>query len=182
MRSIRSLGPLVIAVCCACSAVADEPGIVLSEFIYERAPFPSCHASTIAETSGGLVAAWFGGTREKHPDVGIWFSRQTDGKWTPPIEVANGIQYQKPDGSVHRHPCWNPVLHRAANGPLMLFYKVGPNPDAWWGMLMTSDDNGKSWTAPQRLPEHIDGPVKNKAVVLPDGSILAGSKIGRAHV
>ncbi len=42
-------------------------------------------------------------------------------------------------------------------------------------MLATSDDGGKIWSQPRRLPEHIDGPVKNKPVQLPDGSILAGS-------
>jgi len=37
--------------------------IVQSEYIFERAPFPSAHASTIVETPEGLVAAWFGGTK-----------------------------------------------------------------------------------------------------------------------
>src|SRR5580704_2349567 len=47
----------------------DQPGLITSEFIFETAPFPSCHASTIAETTGGgLVAAWFGGAHEKAPD------------------------------------------------------------------------------------------------------------------
>ncbi|HEY0456536.1 MAG TPA: exo-alpha-sialidase, partial [Verrucomicrobiae bacterium] len=63
-----------------------------SEFIFESAPFPSCHASTLAETHDGIVAAWFGGTAEKNPDVGIWFSRNESGKWTAPVEVANGLQ------------------------------------------------------------------------------------------
>jgi predicted neuraminidase len=76
-----------------------------SEFVFEDAPFASAHASTIADTKDGLVAAWFGGTREGAPDVGIWLSRRADGRWTPPIEVATGIQA---DGS--RYPCWNPVL------------------------------------------------------------------------
>ena len=40
-----------------------------AEFIFENAPFPQCHASTIAETKAGLVAAWFGGTREKNPEI-----------------------------------------------------------------------------------------------------------------
>ena len=152
------------------------PGVLKSEFIYETAPFPSCHASTIAETTkGSLVAAWFGGQYEKHPEVGVWLSRQIEGRWTAPVEVANGVQYQKPDDSVHRHPCWNPVLLQPKSGPLMLFYKVGPSPSTWWGLLMTSDDDGATWSTPRRLPEHIDGPVKNKPVQLPNGDILCGS-------
>ncbi len=52
---------------------ADSPAILSRGFIYERAPFPQCHASTIeGAAGGGLVAAWFGGTRETYPDVGIW--------------------------------------------------------------------------------------------------------------
>src|SRR5438046_1115702 len=54
---------------------AAEPAVVTTEFIFEKAPFPSCHASTIVETGDGLVAAWFGGQHEKHPSVGIWLSR-----------------------------------------------------------------------------------------------------------
>src|SRR6186713_2836539 len=48
-----------------------KAGLLKTEFIYERAPFPSCHATTIVEPAGGgLVAAWFGGTREGNSDVG----------------------------------------------------------------------------------------------------------------
>jgi predicted neuraminidase len=155
--------------------LSEIPSMVASKFIYTEAPFPQCHASTIAETPAGLVAAWFGGTRERDPDVGIWVSRHVDGNWTPPVEVANGVQYARPDGSVHRHPCWNPVLFQPSDGPLLLFYKVGPSPDAWWGMLMTSDDQGETWSQPRRLPEGIDGPVKNKPVELADGAIVCPS-------
>ena len=72
--------------------LTTQPGYVHSEFIFESAPFPSCHASTIVQTSTGLLAAWFGGTREGAPDVGIWLSRQLDGKWGDPVEVANGVR------------------------------------------------------------------------------------------
>lgn len=143
-------------------AVSPPGGAVLkSEFLYEIAPTPACHASTIVETQQGLVAAWFGGTYEKHPDVGIWVSRHERGQWGKPTEVANGVQ---PDGS--RYPTWNPVLFQPARGPLLLFYKVGPNPAKWWGMLMTSKDDGKTWSVPRRLPEGILGPIKNKPLAL----------------
>src|SRR5262245_48991914 len=67
--------------------IADQPGLLKSEFIYEKAPFPECHASTIAETKDGLIAAWFGGTRERNPDVCIWTSRFLSGHWTPPSQA-----------------------------------------------------------------------------------------------
>ena len=149
---------------------AQSDAILTAEFIYEHAPFPSCHASTIAEAKGGLVAAWFGGTREKDPDVGIWLSRRDKNGWSQVVEVANGIQQ-----AGNRYPCWNPVLFQPANGPLLLFYKVGPSPSEWWGMLMTSSDGGANWSKPRRLPDGILGPIKNKPVQLRDGSILSGS-------
>lgn len=144
---------------------------MLEEFLYDDAPFPSCHASTIAQTSEGLVAAWFGGTAEKDPDVGIWVSRKVDGAWSEPVEVANGVQHED-----LRYPTWNPVLFQSpGKGPLMLFYKCGPDPRQWWGMLTTSRDAGQTWSVPFRLPEGIDGPVKNKPVLLPNGTLLCGS-------
>ena len=82
-------------------------GILVDEFVYTKAPYPSCHASTIAETPAGLVAAWFGGTRERHPDVGIWVSLHRNGKWEEAKEVANGVQ-----NDTLRYPTWNPVLYQ----------------------------------------------------------------------
>ena len=151
-------------------ARAEDEGVTAAEFVYEQAPFASCHASTIAKTPSGLVAAWFGGTREGANDVGIWLARHVDGRWTAPVEVASGRQ----DGDT-RYPCWNPVLFQARGGPLLLFYKVGPRPSAWWGMLMTSSDGGRTWSKPARLPDGILGPIKNKPVVLTDGTLLCPS-------
>jgi predicted neuraminidase len=143
---------------------------VKSEFIYETAPFPSCHASTIAETKSGLVAAWFGGTAERNPDVCIYVSRNENGHWTAPVEVANGVGF-----ATNRFPCWNPVLFQPRTGPLLLFYKVGPSPALWWGMMTVSGDDGKTWSKPQRLPDGILGPVKNKPVQLANGDMLCPS-------
>jgi predicted neuraminidase len=149
---------------------ATEPAVMRTTFIYETAPFPSCHASTLEDTGEGLVAAWFGGREEGAPDVGIWVARHEGGAWTIPVEVATGEQE---DGQ--RHPCWNPVLYQADRGPLLLFYKVGPNPRTWWGMLRTSTDGGRTWSTAQRLPDGILGPIRSKPVRMPDGSLLCGS-------
>lgn len=189
---------VAIAMLATClPGLTQEPtsnaGAVLSEFIYDQASFPSCHASTIEESQGHLVAAWFGGTHEKHPDVGIWVSRRIDGRWTDPVEVANGIVKSDEEDSKtggdrkssldapNRFPTWNPVLFQPklrADGkvqPLVLFYKVGPSPQTWWGMMTTSTDGGISWSSPTRLPEGILGPIKNKPVELKDGTWLCPS-------
>jgi len=174
IRMLKLAAPVVVVGVALAHFLADDssaepphPAVVQREFIYEEAPFPQCHASTIAQTADGLVAAWFGGTREGHDDVGIWVARQVDGKWTAPVEVANGVQ---PDGK--RHPCWNPVLFQAKDGPLLLFYKVGPSPQLWWGMLRRSTDGGKTWSDAERLPDGILGPIKNKPFQLESGELL----------
>lgn len=147
---------------------AAGPGLLRSEFIYTEAPFPGCHASTLAETRRGeILAAWFGGTDEGNKDVGIWVSENRQGEWSPVREVATGVQENG-----ERFPCWNPVLFQVPKGPLLLFYKVGPSPSRWWGMLKTSQDHGQTWSEGRRLPEGILGPIKNKPVLLKDGDLL----------
>jgi len=71
--------------------------VLCDEFLYEDAPFPSCHSATIVETKkGDLVATWFGGTKERNPDVCIWVSRKPKGAkdWTAPVMVADGVEPQ----------------------------------------------------------------------------------------
>jgi alpha-L-rhamnosidase len=147
---------------------ATSSALLKADFIFEDTSFPSSHASTIQETESGLVAAWFGGTHEQHPDVGIWLSHYENGAWTTPVEVANGVE-----SSAVRYPAWNPVLFQPQDGPLLLFYKVGPSPSDWWGMKMWSTDGGKTWSTPERLPDGILGPIKNKPIQLANGDILS---------
>lgn len=148
-----------------------QDAVVRSEFINENAPYPQCHAATVVEQAPGqIAAAWFGGTAERNPDVGIWFARLRDGHWEPAREVANGASPNAP-----RVPSWNPVLFQPKQGPLCLFYKLGPSPSTWWGMVITSSDGGETWSEPRRLPDGILGPIKNKAVELSDGAWLSPS-------
>jgi len=105
---------------------STQQAMIKEEFIFEKAPFPSCHASTLVETREGIVAAWFGGTRERNPDVGIWISRHDGNGWSPVAEVASGLQENG-----DRFPCWNPVLFQPQGGPLLLVYKVGTSPSKW---------------------------------------------------
>jgi len=147
---------------------AQKEGILLQEFVFEEAPFKECHASTIAATPDGLVVAWFGGTKEKNKDVEIWLSRKVEGVWTKPVSVADGIQNEK-----LRYPCWNPVLFQVPDGLLQLYYKVGPSPSEWWGLLIESRDHGKTWTEPVKLPTGILGPIKNKPVLLSNGTLIS---------
>lgn len=160
-------------------ADTTDAAYLRGELIYplDNRPTPECHASTIVETPDGLVTAFFAGTHENNPDVGIRVSRLVDGEWTWPEEVADGVQ-----NDTLRYPCWNPVLFQPKGGDLMLFYKVGPSPQTWWGMVITSNDNGHTWSEPRVLGEdakigHLLGPVKNKAVQLADGTIIAPTSI-----
>ncbi len=157
------------------SPMSADP-IVLREFVYADAPYPQCHASTIVEMrDGALGAAWFGGTKERNPDVTIWFARRGPAGWSTPVRVADGLQPAAP-----RLPTWNPVLFQDPGGDLHMFYKVGPSPSTWWGMTITSSDEGRTWSPPRRLPTGTLGPIKNKPVVLANGDWLAPSSLESA--
>ena len=144
---------------------------VSDELIFNAPPFAQCHASTIVEvTPGKFLSAAFGGTRERNKDVCIWLTTKEDGEWGKPVKIAYGIM-----NDTLRYPCWNPVLFKAKEGKLFLFYKVGPSPTSWWGMVRTSTNDGKTWASPERLPEGILGPIKNKPIQLANGTILSPS-------
>lgn len=141
------------------------------EFLFENPPFAECHASTLLEVSPGkILVAYFAGSDEGSKDVGIWLSEGVKGTWKKPRLLFEGII-----NDTLRYPCWNPVLFKPKGGKLTLYYKVGPSPREWWGMVSTSNDNGKTWGTAKRLPDGVLGPIKNKAIELADGTILSPS-------
>ena len=168
MRGFLAL--LLAAVCLQQTSQTASIVNFRSSFVASSLPTASAHAATLVETPSGIVAAWFGGSREGATDVGIWMSSLADDGWTVPREVANGVQS---DGQ--RFPCWNPVLFLTSDSVLHLFYKVGPAPARWWGMEKTSTDSGRTWSDGRRLPAGILGPIKNKPLQLKDGTLISPS-------
>ena len=137
--------------------------VVVDEFLYKTASFPQCHSASIVETKkGDLVATYFGGTRERNPDVCIWVSRKPKGSshWTEPQLVADGVF--APD---YREACWNPVLFETPSGELQLYFKIGPNVAGWKGWMARSKDGGKTWSKREQLPDSLYGPIKNKPIL-----------------
>lgn len=178
------LSPLLFLLLLSCSSSHEHrDGIVSEEFLYDQADFPSCHSVTLVELENGdLLATYFGGTYERHPDVEIRLQRKTPGgEWSAPRSVATGIQ-----NDTLRYPTWNPVIFQPKGKDLMLYYKVGPNPREWWGEYITSSDNGNTWSNPHRIKLPLLGPIKNKPIELADGTLIAGSSDEsngwRAHV
>jgi len=137
-------------------------------FIFEKAPFPSCHASTLVELEPGqLFAAWFGGKDEGAIDVQIWASHFDGKTWSEPAVIAT-----EPG-----QPCWNPVLFKSAKGTLHFWYKAGPSPERWTGFVRTSADGAKTWTKPEMMPAGFWGPVRAKPIQLANGTVLAGTSV-----
>lgn len=138
------------------------------DFVFrDDRPFAQCHASTVLRTyDGKFLVAWFGGTHEKHDDVGIWLSKGVPGNWSSPVEVAK----------IREDAHWNPVLVKDPSGAITLFFKVGKTIDFWETWYKVSKDNGETWTEAKELvpgDKGGRGPVRNKPIVVSDGSWLA---------
>ena len=164
MRTPAVLSLVLVAL--ATTAGAQEHTL---DFIWEEAPFPRAHASTIVEAPDGtLIAAWFGGSGEGQKDVGVWSSRRPKGgAWSPPVQL-----YKEPD-----QPAWNPVLFRGDGDTIWLYFKIGPSPRAWSGAYMTTTTAGAEWSQPGWLPSGMLGPVRAKPIRLANGDILAGTSL-----
>jgi predicted neuraminidase len=147
---------------------ATHPCILKEEFVFTSPPFASCHASTLTQAdSEALLCAWFAGTAEGASDVEIWLASLIGDAWEKPRKIT-----------AENTACWNPVLFTLPSKEILLFYKVGGNPQQWSGLLKRSFDEGKRWTEAENLPAGVIGPTKNSPLLLSDGiTLLCGSSV-----
>jgi len=127
------------------------------------------HASTVLPLKGnGFLVAWFEGTKECAPDVAIWGAVRKDGKWLEKRRLAK----VNPDA-----PHFNPVLRRADDGRISLYFKLGRNCADWRTYVIESTDEGSTWSEPRELvPGDVlggRGPVRNHCLRLKSGRWLA---------
>ncbi|WP_207895614.1 sialidase family protein [Acetobacteroides hydrogenigenes] len=165
---------LLLVLACWCGAAAQQPIVnrYSERLLLDSMPTKACHAATLAEVKPGkIIAAWFGGSYEGAKDVSIYCCTiyPVQGK---PKRVALPVVKGK-----DTLPCWNPVLYKSKSGMLYLFYKVGKNPREWKGYMITSKNEGDSWSKPHALPEGFLGPIKNKPIEVRKGILLCPSSV-----
>lgn len=189
---------------CAVSADTSDPyGIILQQGkLYGEGIIPSCHATTVVELpNGDMLAAYFAGTNEGHPDCNIYISRLRSGNssWDLPQVAVSGIRTSYTESAFNyddylddklsrntrkRKPCYNPVLYWLPtgknSGEIILDYKIGKCVQDWTGWEVRSSDNGYTWSQPRPLQTDTAlhqiqlGPVKNKPLII-GKRIIAGS-------
>ncbi len=152
---------------------------VLSEFIYDRlAGYPSAHGSTIERRlDGELISAWFGGTKENHPDTVVLYARKPPGasEWQDIRPVA-GMSVPKPYGNaaLFVEPCDEGDLGER----IWLFFirSEGRHGRGWCNDCMTyvttSLDGGWTWAEPRLLKYQWSFLIKNKPMRISTGELV----------
>ncbi|MBQ9796858.1 MAG: exo-alpha-sialidase [Clostridia bacterium] len=148
--------------------------LLKKEFVFTGTPsVPSCHASTLVRLADGtVICAWFAGTHEKHPDVGIWYTVGKDGVWSDARRIPSKKQIAH----------WNPVLFVQKDGTVHLCYKVGETIPDWKTMTVTLDATFEPSTPHEFIPGDRSGgrgPVKNKPIYTSSGTLLAPASTER---
>lgn len=164
---------LFVLISISCTSQKQNPHAynIRNNFITEKPITTNSHAATLVEIKPNeIMAAWFGGSYEGAKDVGIYFSTYKNKTWSAPQNLIKPLIKEKDTLA-----CWNPVLFKAKSKTLYLFYKVGKNPREWFGAMITSKDDGTTWSNPEYLPEGVLGPIRNKPIETTPGVILCGS-------
>lgn len=158
----------------------DKRGAVFKAgFACEDCLAPSVHgANVIEKRDGGLLATWFGGSREGSRDVVIWGADfdPVAKTWSNPRKIIGPEATRQALGRYIK-TVGNSVLVHGSDKQLRLYY-VSVSFGGWAGSalnVMQSGDEGRSWSAPQRLVTspffNVSTLNKCSAVEYEDGSI-----------
>ncbi len=168
---------------CPATPVAPAPGppgdpFYRSGFIYDELPGVMAHVASIAPLDQGRMAAvWYAGSREGARDVAIFFARYDGRQWQPPRLLVD-LQSCSRDTAMRVKKVGNPVIFRDLESRLWLVYASVV--EGGWSATslnyMVSTDSGETWTPSRKLflsPFfNLTYNVKNKAILLDDGSFL----------
>ncbi len=150
-----------------------------TELIEASGATKSVHVASICEMPGGrLGGVWYGGTREGHKDVALYFSIRSKDKaaqWSAPQAV---VTRESAAAELQRYvrKVGNAVVFADAQNSLWMVY-VTVAVGGWSGSslnLKRSFDEGRTWTRSQRLTLspwfNISELVKNKPAAIADGT------------
>lgn len=155
--------------------VSEASDVFEAEEIFERFGCGgSSHGSTVCEgPDGEILAAWYGGSREKGLDVAIWLARKRPGEaaWSTPVKIEKESD-QTSEG--------NPVLFvDRARERVWLFWVTmyvlrffGGGWSTCKVKCKASEDWGHSWTAPRYLRTKIGWMTRNKPIQLANGDVV----------
>ncbi|CAG4882992.1 conserved protein of unknown function [Georgfuchsia toluolica] len=137
----------------------------------------SAHAVTLAQRSdGGLIAAWFAGSREGAGDVAIYSSVYDKNTWSAPQRIVDRQRIEHDTQRLIRK-LGNPLLWRDPRNVLHLWF-VSVSYGGWAGSAinhMQSNDGGQHWSAATRIVSspfwNLSTLVRNPPLALADGGI-----------
>jgi len=161
--------------------LSNSEGPFYSEsFINNEVDGIKCHASSI--TSAGkyrMVSVWYAGSREGAADVALYISFFDEKKnsWTD-TEVLINRDDSSRELNRYVKKIGNPVIFSDNKDRLYLFYST-VSIGGWSGTSINykiSLDRGTTWTASRKMVLspflNLTNNVKNKGIVLDDGSIV----------
>lgn len=110
----------------------------VSQLIFTKMPGrPSSHCATLTELRDGrLLAVWYAGSYEGHPDVALVTSTW-DGSWsapqvlldTPGLPDGNPTLWTAPDGTVH---LFHVIIHGQGWSSVLPYYRISPDDGNTW--------------------------------------------------
>ncbi len=125
------------------------PGLVSEGFVFNKAPHSECHASTPVETSRGMVAAWFGGTRGEAPRCRHLVELPRRRRL---VEAASSGRTACSMRACAIRAGTRCSTSHLAMGRRCCSSKSARIRQAWWGEVMLSYDRGRSFKTASACP------------------------------